>query len=352
MVFINFILIIPLYIIQEASGKLGAVSGKGLGELIRFRFSQKTAIVALTPIFLADMFSYIAEYLGIMIAGLIFGVPPFITLPLFFIIHIIIVIKNAYYYIERVLIVISFVLIFTFLAQTLMRGVIPQSTFYVSTDHDFILFLAANVGATVMPFMPLYQCSATAYKYSNLKVNLQDKLKWVSIETFFGALISQTVMIIIEMGSTGLGNLDPLMNYKEFAAALSTIAGNFSPYIFSLGLISAGLLSLVVISLGSAWGFLEAIGKNDKLNFIKIYSIESIPAFILICLLNNQDIIVSMLEVLSIFPIIVSIPSILIGILISDEKIMGKHKYDGFRLILYWIMVIIVLACGIVSLIK
>jgi Mn2+/Fe2+ NRAMP family transporter len=185
-----------------------------------------------------------------------------------------------------------------------------------------------------------------------LKVNLQDKLKWVSIETFFGALISQTVMIIIEMGSTGLGNLDPLMNYKEFAAALSTIAGNFSPYIFSLGLISAGLLSLVVISLGSAWGFLEAIGKNDKLNFIKIYSIESIPAFILICLLNNQDIIVSMLEVLSIFPIIVSIPSILIGILISDEKIMGKYKYDGFRLILYWIMVIIVLACGIVSLIK
>ncbi|MEM0373747.1 MAG: divalent metal cation transporter, partial [Sulfolobales archaeon] len=163
------LLTVPLFIIQEACGRIGAVTGLGLGELIRSRFSGYVAILTMAPIFIADMASYIVEYIGIVLGGLLIGIPPYISLPSFFLIHIMLVIKGKYQSFEKFLILISFILFLAFLIQLIIRGIDPtQSIFYFSTDPNFLFFLATNVGAVIMPFMPIYQASATAYKYSRL----------------------------------------------------------------------------------------------------------------------------------------------------------------------------------------
>ena len=56
------VLIVPLYVIQEVAGRVGAVTNKGLGELIRENYSRKTAILASVPMALVDIISYIVEY--------------------------------------------------------------------------------------------------------------------------------------------------------------------------------------------------------------------------------------------------------------------------------------------------
>ncbi|MEM1627364.1 MAG: divalent metal cation transporter [Sulfolobaceae archaeon] len=345
------LLTVPLFIIQEACGRIGAVTGLGLGELIRSRFSGYVAILTMAPIFIADMASYIVEYIGIVLGGLLIGIPPYISLPSFFLIHIMLVIKGKYQSFEKFLILISFILFLAFLIQLIIRGIDPtQSIFYFSTDPNFLFFLATNVGAVIMPFMPIYQASATAYKYSRLDYEVKDKVKWVSIETIIGSIVSELIMIFIEMSTTGLGIKDPL-NYHNISESLS-IVGNFSPLVFGIGLIFSGLLSLIVISLGSSWGILEALRKNNDIkSFLAIYSIESLPAIIIIALMNYQNIVYTILEILSIYPIIVSIPAILIGYLVSDRKVMGEFAYKGPRKILYWLMTSLVLISGIISLI-
>ncbi|HEY6952336.1 MAG TPA: divalent metal cation transporter, partial [Bacteroidota bacterium] len=50
-------LIVPLYVIQEIAGRVGAVTGKGLGELIRENYSKQSALLASVPMALVDVIS-------------------------------------------------------------------------------------------------------------------------------------------------------------------------------------------------------------------------------------------------------------------------------------------------------
>src|SRR5271157_2773802 len=68
------VLVFPLYVIQEVAGRVGAVTGKGLGELIRENYSRRVAVLAAVPMALVDMISYVVEYTGIAIGFQILGI--------------------------------------------------------------------------------------------------------------------------------------------------------------------------------------------------------------------------------------------------------------------------------------
>ena len=354
LIWLLLLLAIPLFIIQDAAGRLGAINqGKGLGELIRERFSKKYALLAAVPMFGVDVFTYIVEYVGIAVGGLILGIPPYISLPIFFLFHIMIVLTRKYERMEKPLIIISLVLVFSFFAQAFLRGIVQnQQIFYISTSSSFLFFVAANIGAVVMPFMIFYQASATAYKYANSYSSPKTKIKWSTYETLIGAIISEVIMIAIEMATTGISpTVDPL-NYKEMASALSLISGSYSPYIFGIGLISASFLALIVESLGSAWGTLEALGKRSFRSFLSLYFAESIPAILTVLLFVNYDAIVNFaLTLMSISPIILIIPTFFVGILVKDKRVMGDFAYSKSRMMIYWITVILLAFSGIISLI-
>lgn len=106
-------------------------------------------------------------------------------------------------------------------------------------------------------------------------------------------------------------------------------------------------------SLGSAWGTLEALGKNSFSNFLLLYISESIPALAITLLFtNNYDNVINFaLTLMSIAPFIVIIPSVLIGILIKDKNLMMNYKYGRTRMIIYWITVAMILTGGILAII-
>ena len=73
MIFILIVLIFPLFIIQDAAGRLGIASGKGLGEQIRINFGKQAALMAAIPMGLADFLEYIAQYAGMAIGFSLIG---------------------------------------------------------------------------------------------------------------------------------------------------------------------------------------------------------------------------------------------------------------------------------------
>ena len=67
MVFIMLILTLPLFIIQDAAGRLGTASGVGLGEAIGKCFGRRAAVISSFPMGLSDFLEYVAEYAGMAI---------------------------------------------------------------------------------------------------------------------------------------------------------------------------------------------------------------------------------------------------------------------------------------------
>lgn len=120
MISIFIILIFPLFIIQDAAGRLGIASGGGLGQQIRKNFGKRAAITAAIPMGVSDFLEYIAEYAGIAIGLSLIGFPVILGLMIAFAIHTSIVVGRQYRQAEKVLIPLSFFLVIAIVSSILV----------------------------------------------------------------------------------------------------------------------------------------------------------------------------------------------------------------------------------------
>ena len=367
LIWFMILLIIPLYFVQETSGRIGVATEKGLGEVIRDNYSHKIAVITTLPMVLTDVVTYIIEYLGIAIGLSFFGVPIIFSLPIFYIIHLAIVIRRKYGVTESILVAVSAFLIVAFMATLVVRGIKPYDPVYLVPSPTFLFMLAVNVGAVIMPFMLFFQASATAEKVShvrksNIDVDIsgdtktrkrsrftQIALKSMRMETLFGAVVSEMLMVIVEMAMSGINPDMDFASIPELSKGLSAIAGVYSPYIFGVGLIGAAFLALVVISLGSAWGFMEALGiKREKSSIV--YILESLPAVIIALIIPAALLINTVLDLLVVFVFVLIGPGVLMGIIARNRSIMGDYSTSRKGEIAYWASMIFVLVFGILAL--
>ncbi|MCY0860509.1 MAG: divalent metal cation transporter [Sulfolobaceae archaeon] len=336
------ILTIPLFFIQEVSGRIGAVTKKGLGEIIREYYSRNIALLMVVPMIITDVLSYAAEYAGIAIGLTLLGIPIAIGLPLVFVFHIGLVYRRKYVEVEKALMFVSLVLIASFFIGLVKVGIRQYPIFQGigGPNINLLFLLAANAGAVVMPFMLFYQASATAEK--------SEEPLWVSrLETLIGAIVTEVLMIVVEMVAAPLPSGTDFMSAESLKNILYSVTGPYSSSIFGLGLISAAFLALVVISLSSAWGLMEALGLRRSQGFA-VYVVESLPALIVPFIFKNLVSYILNLMVVFVFALIG--PAFIMGIIAQDERIMGHNKLSKGWKVAYWSSVFFVLAFGFLSL--
>ena len=333
------ILVVPLFGIQEVSGRIGVATGKGLGEVIRSSYSRRTAVAASAPMALVDVVSYVAEYTGIAIGGELVGVPPLVSMPLAYAAQILIIRKRNYLSIEKVLIAISTVLVLAYAGSLVFRGFTRSTLTYFSSDPSYLFMLAASVGAVVMPFMLFYQASATAQKGGV-------RLWAMRTETLVGAVASEVGMIVIMMATAGLGSAADFASPTVLSGALSAVADSYAPYLFAIGLVAAAFLALVVISMASSWAIVEAMGwRRDS--FFWVYVAESIPAVAIP--IFYPDLLSLTLGLMVAFVFVLVGPGILMGKVASDARVMGDLASRGLLRAAYWLSLGAILAFGVVA---
>ncbi|MGA8605188.1 MAG: divalent metal cation transporter [Thermoplasmata archaeon] len=338
--FIWFLLVltIPLFFIQEASGRIGAVTGKGLGQLARERFPRRLASAAAVTMAVGDVATYIAEYAGIALGLSLFGIPPVISLPFAFLAHIALVARGRYAWVERVLIGISAGVVVSLAAVALHRGLLPYPLLAGSISPSFYLLLAANAGAVVMPFMLFFQSSATASKATSLSISRQS--------TLLGAIVSEALMVIVVVIGADIGGAFTFTSGAGFADALTAGLGQYATYALGAGLVAAAFLALVVISLGSAWGVTEALGLPKKSVFW-IYVAESFPAVFVPLLFPQLITLILALMVAMVFVLIV--PGVFLGTIASDRRVMAADASTGVWRWAYWSSLAFVVSTGVLA---
>ena len=344
LVWFLLLLVVPLFFVQEAAGRIGVATGKGLGEIIRENYSRKIALLTSVPMACTDILSYVAEFTGIAIGFQLLGVAPMFSLPVVYLLFLAMVWKKEYTSVERFLVGFSAVLIVSYGGSLLLRGLPPVREymfFFWSWRPGFLYLLAATAGAVVMPFMLFYQASATAEK--------QVKSLWSSrLETLVGAVASEVGMVVILLATIGLnGALIETSSPRALSQALSVLAGSYAPYVFGVGLIAASFLALVVISLGSAWGVAETIGWGRK-RFFWIYLIESLPALVVPMLF--PDLFHLAIDLMVLFVFVLLGPGVMVGLITRKKQVMmGLSSGLGWSAA-YWVSLILVVACGFIAL--
>ena len=170
--------------IQELTVRLGIVTGRGYGELIRERFGAPWAWAALLGLGAAVMGSLVTEFTGVAGIGELYGLSRALTLPLAAAALLAIVGSGSYKRMERAAIGVGlFELAFFVVAwashpslAALARDAVDQPL----ENPNFLYMAAAIIGAVFNPWMLFYQQSAIAEK----KLGLAD-LKAARLDTGF-----------------------------------------------------------------------------------------------------------------------------------------------------------------------
>src|SRR5664279_5605039 len=198
LVLLQVLLIVPLFVVQEMTVRLGTVSGKGHAQLIRERYGLGWAWVSLGTMLVTNMAALVTEFIGIAGAALVFGLPvaPMVLAAAALLIAI--VFSGKYRRAEYAALALCLLeLLFVpaaFAAHPSAASVINEGLFGAQPlgDRDYLLLVAGNIGAVIMPWMIFYQQSATVDK--GLKVQ---NLSFARVDTAIGSVLTQVIMIAI-----------------------------------------------------------------------------------------------------------------------------------------------------------
>ncbi len=349
LIFVMLVLTVPLFVIQDAAGRLGTLGGVGLGEAVLRRYGRRTALAAAVPMAVTDFLEYVAEYAGIAIGLALLGLPILPGLAIAYGLHLAIVAGQEYAQAERFLLPVSFALVLSLAGSVLFfhvdfgsAALVGLSPVQPYADASFRYLTAASIGAVVMPWMLYFHSGADSRKASPNRDPRRERRT-----TLLSALVSEVLMAaIVLVGMQLLGSRGPL-TVQSLGAMLSPFGGHVA-LLLGVGFIAAGFLALVVVSMGSAWGVLEATGASSRRSFLTIYLVESTPALLLV--VASTDYIPLILSLMVAFTIVI-IPSLFfLGRLVSDPETMRGHAHGRRAMLAFWTASAVVVGGGILGL--
>ena len=253
---------ISLGIVQEMCARMGAVTGKGLADLIRERFGVRWTALIMLALLIANAGVTVSEFVGIAAASELFGASHYISVPLSAILIWFLIVKGSYKKVERVFLLMSLVLLGYIVSAFLSRpdwsavavGMVRPE---FKLEYAFLFTFVAVIGTTISPYMQVYVQSSVVEKgvtpddYGKTKLDV-----WVG--TIFAILI--VFFIIVSTAATLHKSGIQITSAADAAHALRPLAGRYAQTLFGLGLFGASMLAAGVLPLATAYSISEALG--------------------------------------------------------------------------------------------
>jgi len=272
--FLPFILLtfVMAIVVQEMTMRLGAATHRGHAELIFERFGPFWGWFSMIDLSIGNFLTLIAEFIAIR-AGLgYFGVPPWVAVLAALVVLYLALVTHRYWTWERVtLAAAAFNLVFVPVAllshphwSSVGRALVTWRPLPGGLTQDTLMIVLSNIGATVTPWMLFFQQSATADKGLTRK-----DIRFGRIDTVLGAVLASTAAVAVVLATAPLYTHQMnAQNFQaaEFAQALRPLLGHFGAALFALGMVEAGMVAAITISVSSAYAFGEVARKPHSLN--------------------------------------------------------------------------------------
>jgi len=152
---------IALIVVQEMAARMGAITGKGLSDLIREEFGLRMTFFTMIVLGLADFGNIAAEFAGLASGMGVFGISKYIAVPLGAGLVWTVIVRGSYKPVERVLLILSMIYfaypVSAILAHpdwklALEQTIIPQ----FNSDPGYLVMIVGLIGTTITPWMQFY----------------------------------------------------------------------------------------------------------------------------------------------------------------------------------------------------
>jgi Mn2+/Fe2+ NRAMP family transporter len=266
---LQLVLVPILFVVQELTVRLGLVTGRGHGELIRQTFGPKWAWFSCSTLVIACLGALITEFSGMAGVGMLFGIPPWITMAIVVGGMVAMIWTRTYRSVERVAVVLgAFELAFLYVALTArpdVTAVLDGLQEMPLGQADYLYLVAANIGAVIMPWMVFFQQSAVVEKGLGV-----EHLGIARRETAVGAVVTQLIMaavLVATAATIGSGrSAAPLATVQQISDTLVPFLGwGIGRAVFAAGMMGAAAVAAIVVSLTAAWGVGEVAGYRRSL---------------------------------------------------------------------------------------
>jgi len=259
---------IALIVVQEMSARMGAITGKGLADLIRENYGVKIIFWLMAALLITDLGNTAAEFAGWAASAELFGINKYIAVPLGAIFVWLIVVKGSYRVFEKIfLFVCAVYLVYVpaaFMAKPDWTAVMTETikpTFQFNSPY--ILMVIGVVGTTITPWMQFYLQSAVVEK------GVKKEQYWASrIDVIFGCFMTDIVafFIVVTCGATLFKAGIRISSAEAAAASLAPIAGKYASLLFAIGLANASLFAASILPLATAYYICEGLGWEAGVN--------------------------------------------------------------------------------------
>ena len=342
---------ISLGLVQEMCARMGAVTGKGLADLIRERFGVRWTAFVMLALLIANGGVTVSEFVGIAAATELFGIPRFISVPLAAVSIWWLVVKGSYQRVERVFLLMALVFLgyiaSAFLAQpdwTKVAAGLVRPSF--SFEGAYLFTLVAVVGTTISPYMQVYIQSSVVEKGVTIENYRRTRIDvWVG--TIFAVLI--VFFIVISTAATLHRKGIQVASAADAARALQPLAGNYAEALFAVGLLGASMLAAGVLPLATAYSVSEALGfeKGVSRSFREAPIFLGIFTFLVavgaaIAVLPNLPLIKVLLVTQVINGLLLPVVLFAVLRLINDKELMGAQVNGPINNIAAWLTTIVV----------
>src|SRR5947209_6741669 len=340
---------IALIVIQEMCARMGAVTGKGLSDLIREEFGLRITFFMMLGILVINFGNVVTEFIGIATSLELFGLPRMYTVPVCGVIVWFIVVKGQYKTVEKVFLAASFFYVTYILAGILAHPFWKDATIdtfkppdpHAFRDQAYLFMVIGVVGTTIAPWMQFYLQSSIVEKGVTRR---QYRASMLDVVT--GCVFTDVVawFIIVACAATlWVHGFRDIRYAADAAAALKPMAGQYASILFAIGLFNASLFAASILPLSTAYtvceglGFESGVGKkfSEAPVFYWLYTILIVAGAGVILI---PDLPLVQISVFSQVVNGIAVPPILILmlLLVNKKELMGEYVNSRTYNLIAW----------------
>jgi Mn2+/Fe2+ NRAMP family transporter len=270
------ILVVILYVAQEMVGRLGAVTGVGHGKLLRERFGRFWAAFSVVDLYLLNFLTLLTEFIGVDLGGRYFGISPFVSVPLFALVVLVIVLGRQFYRWERLVFVMigvsMLMLVMPFLTgsgRATNWGNVAQSLAIPGVHGGLtttaMIFIIGIVGTTVAPWQLFFQQGSVVDKAISTRFT-----NYARADAFIGSIFTNVqaaaLVIVGALAFIGTKMFGGQSNAFHIATSFAHFVTPALGTIFAIVLINGAMIGAATVTLSSSYSIGDLFGVNTSLN--------------------------------------------------------------------------------------
>src|SRR5881628_1978181 len=263
---------IALVIVQEMSSRMGAVTGKGLSDLIREEFGLRATFLLMLALVATNFGNVVSEFAGIASSFELFRVSKYITVPVAAFVVWAIVVHGTYNSIEKVFLSAS-----AFYVCYIVSGVLAHPDWKAAAlstltrpeslgfrNYGYLSMAIGLVGTTIAPWMQFYLQASVVEKGVTARQYRASRLD-VIIGCLFAAIVAWFIVVACAATLHSAGKFS-VETAADAAIAFRPLAGEYAYLLFAFGLFNASLFAASILPISTAYAVCEGMGLESGLD--------------------------------------------------------------------------------------